>query len=209
MIHHLIAWVIFASTHSEGLSIPSRYVILTEGIVGSARPPVVRSRVILTDQTSPKTSPSPVFRIAVRASRFRGRAAAFFQGTLTPEQSRELWNVLNPAVWDLPIECPFNCEDAYRFDTSIGIRDGSQFWRNGANRGCLWTSSSVLPTRPQRDAFLQLVRAIDQAMERVSWSRIPAEQFLAMESRLRRDADLRAAASAGVLDSRAYRFIAD
>ena len=115
------------------------YVLVTEGIVGGFAPAHVRQRIIVVSQNGKH-------ELLVFKQPQRNSPKTFLRGTLTDMQMDALRKDLaKNGLWTLPTEDPAGCQDIYKSDTSIAVRDGGKFWRNGGPGGCVRGVSKVQP----------------------------------------------------------------
>jgi len=161
-------------------------IVLTEGIVGGIVLPHVRQRVIVVSENGKHTLLVLKQQTLVPIEdRFEYAPATYHRGTLTDMQLEGLRkDIAKHGLWKLPTEIPLGCQDIYKLDTSIVIRDSDKsiildggkfvirdrvkFWRNGGPSGCTDHGvSKVQPTEKQRSQFKNVVvvlkKVADQA----------------------------------------------
>ncbi|MCH7728514.1 MAG: hypothetical protein IH991_18840 [Planctomycetes bacterium] len=135
------------------------YVLVTEGIVGGFAPAHVRQRIIVVSQNGKH-------ELLVFKQPQRNSPKTFLRGTLTDMQMDALRKDLaKNGLWSLPTEKPAGCQDIYKSDTSIAVRDGDKFWRNGGPGGCVRGVSKVQPTEKQIGQFKAVLAVVKKAAQ--------------------------------------------
>ena len=135
------------------------YVLVTEGIVGGFAPAHVRQRIVVVSQNGKH-------ELLVFKQPQRNSPKTFLRGTLTDMQMDALRKVLaKNGLWTLPTENPAGCQDIYKSDTSIAVRDGGKFWRNGGPGGCVRGVSKVQPTEKQAGQFKAVLAVVKKTAQ--------------------------------------------
>ncbi len=158
------------------------YVMVTEGIVGGFVPAHVRGRMVVVPRDDK-------FDLLVMKQPQRNDEVTYQKGTLTAEQFDELLAALDKAgVWKLPVESPPGCQDIYKKDTSIAIRGGDKFWRNGGPAGCVHGVSKIQPDKKQLETFGETVGLLKKLAEKHATDKGDAKSFNAALELVHRDA---------------------
>ena len=135
------------------------YVLVTEGIVGGFAPAHVRQRIVVVSQNGKH-------ELLVFKQPQRNSPKTFLRGTLTDMQMDALRKDLaKNGLWTLPTENPAGCQDIYKSDTSIAVRDGGKFWRNGGPGGCVRGVSKVQPTEKQASQFKAVLAVVKKTAQ--------------------------------------------
>lgn len=157
---------------------PKNFVIVTEGIVGGIVAPHVRRKILIYEQNG-----DYVVLVMTQSSRRAERTVK--RGTLTKKAAAALFaDFAKQGLWTLPVETPTGVEDVYGKDTSLTVRRGAKFWRNGGPGGCVRGRSKTRPSDKQRLKFLKLLGLVQRTAVKQATGKAGAKTFLAADRRL-------------------------
>lgn len=128
-----------------------RCVVLTDGIVGGFVPAMVRLKLLVFAENGK-------YHVWTKTQKSRRGMVQHHRGEITKKQFDDFLTGINQfGVTKLPLESPRGGEDIYRLDTSLLLRVGKTFWRNGGPGGCVHQQSKVQATAAQKKQFASAV----------------------------------------------------
>ena len=143
-----------------GSAKPSSYVMVTVGIVGGFVPPHVRTQAVVLQQgdkysvwlkQQPKRNEKPSYKTASVGDM---------------EVAALIAKLKKMEVAKLPREQPTGCQDIYGLDTSLAVRHGDTFWRNGGPGGCVHGRSKVQATAAHKEMFRKATKLVTAFAEK-------------------------------------------
>ncbi len=157
------------------------YIMLTEGIVGGFVPAHVRQRTMIVVRDDK-------VELLVLKQPQRNDKPTYLRGELMAEQWKTLLAALKKeGLYELPVESPPGCQDIYKMDTSVAVRVGDTFWRNGGPAGCVHGQSKIQPTKAQQETFRSVVELLKKLADKNAKDELAAKDFDAVLQQLQRD----------------------